>query len=349
MEEKYILCIPKNCGFNDTMCQIDEAYKFSKKTNRKLIIDTRLSCLADLLSNYMEILDPSDNIELDLTERNIKYLNNLSCYPKELTGKIDSIFDSFSEGKSSSIYQSNRAYKIFKPARIEYFINSQNYILELLKKTSIAKIFTTYYKNIRSLNLLILNSPFFINNEASVIIHHQYGGGEGSIQAIKLFKLKDDITKLMKNKLNTLGLDYDSIHIRNTDYKTNYVIFLQSIQSNLIGRKVLVCTDNYYVLESAREILKESEVISFNEYYNLNNDNQEVSPLHHCQKGLLQNEIFNKNLNVFIDLIGISKSINFYYTSLNKNRENTLISGFSKLGENLKNNKSLVDRWYGNI
>ena len=152
----------------------------------------------------------------------------------------------------------------------------------------------------------------------------------------------------MKNKLNTLGLDYDSVHIRNTDYKTNYVIFLQSIQSNLIGRKVLVCTDNYYVLESAREILKESEVISFNEYYNLNNDNQEVSPLHY-QKGLLQKEIFNNNLNLFIDLIGISRSINFYYTGLKENEHNALISGFSKLGENLKNNKSLVDRWYGNI
>jgi hypothetical protein len=45
------------------------------------------------------------SIELNLNEKSIEYLNTLSCFPKELTGKIDTIYPVFkSIGKNKNSY-----------------------------------------------------------------------------------------------------------------------------------------------------------------------------------------------------------------------------------------------------
>ena len=75
--ERFIICIPRGCGFNDAMCQISVAHEFSIKTNRKLIIDTRLSGIADDLSNYMILKDLSSEIVLKLSKSRLMQLNEM--------------------------------------------------------------------------------------------------------------------------------------------------------------------------------------------------------------------------------------------------------------------------------
>jgi hypothetical protein len=95
MKEKYVLCLPKGCGFNDVLCQINEAYKFSKKSNRTLLIDTRLSGLADSLCNYFDLLIQDNRIKLNLKDEDLYKLNKLTCFPNEFEGKIDWIYHRF--------------------------------------------------------------------------------------------------------------------------------------------------------------------------------------------------------------------------------------------------------------
>jgi len=337
MDNKYILCIPNSCGFNDVMCQIYVAYMFSKKTNRKLIIDTRLSGLADDLSNYMELNDPNTNIELNLNEKSIEYLNTLSCFPKELTGKIDTIYPVFkSVGKNIEFLYKFTYIKGINLHRYISFKYLFNRLIVGIKRSTRGKYFKKLYKN--------SNIELLENKNESLLVFHRSGGGEASIEALKLFKFKENISKVLFDKLNKLGNDYDAVHIRNTDYRSNYIDFLKKNQNKLIQRTVLVCSDNFNVVESAKEILKDSNIISFNKFYNLDINSNISYPIHR-QWFLSENQIFENNINTLCDLIGISKSNNYYYTSINNST--VLVSGFSKLGENLKNNKELVNSLLG--
>jgi hypothetical protein len=205
-----------------------------------------------------------------------------------------------------------------------------------IKRKTIAKDFLKLYEN--------SNIELLENNNESLIVFHTFGGGEASIEALKLFKFKENISKVLLDKLIKLGNDYDAVHIRNTDYSTKYIDFLKSIQYKLINRKVLLCTDDFIVLNSAKEILFNSEIITYNNFYNLSNSKKHSYPIHY-QWNLSKSKIFENNINMFIDLIGISKSKNYYYT--NVNNSTVLVSGFSKLGENLKNNKELVNSLLG--
>ena len=339
MDNKYIICIPQLCGFNDVMVQIYEAYEFAKKTNRKLIIDTRLSGLADHLSNYMELIDPSNNIELALNEHHIKELNKYSCFPKEFTGKIDAVYNIFKSSQKNESFLFKYVYlrkKGVKRNLIKKVLFLYHRIMIEVKNRTITKKMSALRKS-KGLELLV-------KNKEDVILYYSHGGGEASIEAIKLFKLKDSISKMILDKLQLLGLDYDAIHIRNTDYSTNYLAFLKSIQKKVVGRKVLICSDDFFIIDAAREILNESEIITFNNYYNADNKSNNSYPMHY-QWTLPKNKIKENNLNIFIDLLGISKSTNFYYTKLETNINSVSISGFSKLGENLKNNQQVVKSW----
>lgn len=350
MEEKYIVCIPKGCGFNDTMCQIYAAYKFSLETNRKLIIDTRLSGLADSLTNYMELIDPSNKTELVLSDKKIQLLNKLSCYPFEFTGKIDWIFHRFLAAKYNCQNQFNHSAKTTKSVyliRIKSILNISKYILSTLKHFTLSNkilFFFNYFatKNFNS-NIVLEDLK---HSKTDIIIHHMSGGGEESIQAMKLFKLNNSIRKQILEKLKILGDDYSAIHIRNTDYTTDYKSFLESIRQKLVGKKVLLCTDNYSVVEYAKIVVNGSDVYSFNNYYNCKKEGNSYYPLHY-QWHLSANEIYENNIVLLTDLIGLSRSTSLYYTGINNNLHKTTISGFSKLADNLNKEKEILERWIG--
>jgi hypothetical protein len=289
----------------------------------------------------MELKDFSENISLDLNKKHIQHLNKLSCYPKKLTGKIDTIYNDFKETRKYSNYilrYNTLKANGFKNSLINTFLYYMNKIF--------LKIILKIKETNNSLKILDkkMDLELYLNNTENVIIYYQFGGGEDSIEAIKLFKIKESIKNLIINKINSLGIEYDSVHIRNTDYSTDYILFLQSIHKKLIGRKVLLCTDDSSVLEAAKEILNKSAIFTFQKFHNLDYKNKYSFPIHY-QWHLSKKLIFENNINTLTDLIGISKSKNFYYTQLNKNKLNTLISGFSKLGENLKNNMQLTNGW----
>jgi len=350
MEEKYILCIPKGCGFNDTMCQIYVAYKFSLETNRTLIIDTRLSGLADLLTNYLELIDPSNKIKLGLSDKKIKQLNKLSCYPFEFTGKIDWIFHQFLATQYNHRKQFDHSAKTKEPIfliRIRSMLNLLKYIFSKSKHLTLSNkiLFFFNYCVAKNFNANIVLEDLKHSN-ADIIIHHMSGGGEESIEAMKLFKLNSNIHKQVLEKLKNLGDDYDAIHIRNTDYTTDYKSFLESIRQKLAGKKVLLCTDNYSVVEYARIVLKESEVFSFKDHSNVKKEENEYYPLHY-QWHLPANEIYENNIVLLTDLIGLSRSTSLYYTGINNNLHKTTVSGFSKLADNLKKEKNILERWMG--
>ncbi len=328
MEEKYILCIPRGCGFNDVLCQIQEAYKFSQKSNRILLIDTRLSGLADSFSNYFELRFPNNRIKLDLSNEDLNYLGQLSCFPNEFEGKIDWIYHRFAAIESKKMYTWRHFNSIFTLFKLLKYV--------ALNRISLKFSFIINYLQIRKKSFQIQFEDL-INHPAQLIVHHMSGGGEQSIETLGLLSLKRDLRNAINRKINYLGNNYDSIHIRNTDYQTDYRTFLKRLKPKILNRRVLICTDNSDAMQDAKEILTQSEITYIEKY--LSNK----TPIH-FQWRLTDETIQLNNINMLADLIGMAKSKNLFYSNLIENPHHARFSGFSTLAKNLKSRPELVNQ-----
>ena len=343
MKEKYVLCLPNGCGFNDVLCQINEAYQFSLKSNRTLLIDTRLSGLADSLSNYFELLIPDNRIKLNVKDEDLENLNKLTCFPNKFEGKIEWIYHRFAAIDSKKINSSryfNKIYNLYelliyalKNAKFKSISSKVKFIVNYLnnRKNNLFSHFDTHFDNLE-------------NHPAELIIHHMTGGGEESIETLSLLKLKYEIINKINLKINFLGVDYDAIHIRNTDYRSEYATFLKRLNLKSLGRRIFLCTDNLDVIRVAKETMCQNEIIVIEKYFPMSKTNN--SPIH-FQWGLSKEVIYLNNINMLAELIGMAKSKNLFYPNLSENINQVKFSGFSLLAENLKSRPTLVDQLMG--
>ena len=339
MKEKYVLCLPRGCGFNDVLCQINEAYKFSKKSNRTLLIDTHLSGLADSLSNYFDLLIQDNTIKLNLKDEDIHKLNKLTCFPNELEGKIDWIYYRFAAIESKKMdtwIYFNSIHNLFKV--LFYVLKNIN-----LNSISLKIKFIVNYLNIRK-NKFCIQFDNLETHPAELVVHHMSGGGEESIETLRMLKLKNEIINKINLKIIFLGFDYDAIHIRNTDYKSEYVTFLERVKLKTLGRKIFLCTDNLDIIRVAKETMNHTEIVDIEKFFP--KCKRKNSPIH-FQWGLSKETIQLNNIIMLADLIGMAKSKNLFYPNLAENIHQARISGFSLLAENLKSMPALVDQLMG--
>jgi len=85
--ERYLLCRPHG-GLNDTLCQIEKCWKYALKSGRILLIDTRNSGLHANFSEYFEAKERAFRFIFDIHPETLEFLNQLSCFPFELRGKL---------------------------------------------------------------------------------------------------------------------------------------------------------------------------------------------------------------------------------------------------------------------
>lgn len=195
---------------------------------------------------------------------------------------------------------------------------------------------------------LKIDIDFSKNHSEDVLIHRSWGNGPESIlYALSFFKLQPKLTKSIQNKLNLMPNDYCSVYIRNTDYKTDYKELFDQIKSEIGDRYLLVCTDDYGVIEYAKNIFPK---LIFNEDI-IKNPVPVLPLMNRIQKHLDKDKV---NINAITDLILGASSMKLYpsfissyerYESDEKNVQfpkNTK-SGFVKLGIYLNQNKNLID------
>lgn len=85
--QRYLLCRPHG-GLNDILCQIEKCWTYASRTNRILIVDTRNSSLASNFSEFFELRRKSSRVVLDANQETLAFLNELTCFPVQLRGKL---------------------------------------------------------------------------------------------------------------------------------------------------------------------------------------------------------------------------------------------------------------------
>lgn len=169
------------------------------------------------------------------------------------------------------------------------------------------------------------------NYDCQLLVHEQGWldkemGSKNLFDKIRFTKIvKDEINK----RLSILPKEYISIHIRHTDYTTNYETFINSLKEKIEGRNILICSDNVRVIDFLKDKYPNSKVYRLSKFINMNDER-----LHYKTTN-----IFENNIEALSDLIGLALSEEFYFTNVN---ETPRPSGFSMLAQALFERKELV-------
>ena len=94
--EKFLLCRPIG-GLNDTLCQIEQCWRYAEKFSRSLIIDTLKS---GLLAEFSEFFSPRTSLTkvyFRLSDVQLCVLDTLTCFPHSAQGKIKAYFSVYSK------------------------------------------------------------------------------------------------------------------------------------------------------------------------------------------------------------------------------------------------------------
>jgi hypothetical protein len=81
-----------------------------------------------------------------------------------------------------------------------------------------------------------------------VLIHHQPGGGLNSVRLLEELTYSDRILTELARRKKLLGPDYSAIHIRDSDYKTDWRAQLAEFAASLGTKTLFVATDNPKVI-----------------------------------------------------------------------------------------------------
>lgn len=179
-------------------------------------------------------------------------------------------------------------------------------------------------------------TPLSINfsNDYSepLIVHDSWGGGIESAKFLRRVKVEHQLSNFVLKSIAELGENYAAIHIRNTDYKTDWRQFLKRIRRRLKGRIVLLCSDSSEVRRLAPSILNESQVRSVsNIFYD------DEMPLHQGRNvsESMKNASFRSSL---IDLFALGGASELFISPVRGGQ----ISGFSRLAALICEDKTIL-------
>ncbi|MDR1451389.1 MAG: hypothetical protein LBI57_03530 [Helicobacteraceae bacterium] len=151
--------------------------------------------------------------------------------------------------------------------------------------------------------------------EQQVLFFTSDVGGDDSIDALSFLDLTPNIRSSISKTVQDLG-GYDAIHIRHSDYETNYKKFFAEIADRL-GGNVLLCTDSREVQQYAKGLFGDRLICLY-----------EVPDVGGTTLHRNQNlDRYQTNLAALIDLFALANAKNLYMTHVDRLRGNALKTG----------------------
>ena len=170
--------------------------------------------------------------------------------------------------------------------------------------------------------------------EASLIVHEQgwTGGVLTSINLLAKLRLTEMARIDINSRLKDLPDNYVAIHIRHTDYTTDFKKLVADIRDSVTGLNVLICSDNVEVVEYVKRELSESNVIRLSTFSNSGNNR-----IHYGSLGAKQ---YMSNIEALTDLFALALSKQLYFGNV---KEAGRPSGFSLLAYSLHCRKDILN------
>lgn len=168
-----------------------------------------------------------------------------------------------------------------------------------------------------------------------VLVSEQAGGGRASLDVLQAMSLTAEMANTVARRVRKLGRGYDAVHIRHSDYKTDFKAFLTRLRPVLQGRRVLICSDSHAAKQAAESILDPSTtVLSVSDIPDLGG-----APLH--AKDVTDYEA--ANVDMLCDLFAMALADNLMFTTLSgAHQSRSKVAGFSLLADSLRRHPEWV-------
>ena len=172
-------------------------------------------------------------------------------------------------------------------------------------------------------------------HDSKLLIHAQCGGGYDSHVGL-LCHLK--ITTCVVSKINEIKKkfpkEYISIHVRNTDYRTDYKKFFKGLKDKVKDKNIFISSDDREVIDFGIIYFTDSIVYTSN-----NSTSTSGKPLHSRYSYRTDEERLLATHDAIRDMILLASGAEFYFTETTTG----VASGYSKMVQYLNNNKILIN------
>ncbi|MEL6060826.1 MULTISPECIES: hypothetical protein [unclassified Methylobacterium] len=167
--------------------------------------------------------------------------------------------------------------------------------------------------------------------DADIVVRHACGGNERALIALKTLVLHDHMVANLERRINAIGRPFSAIHIRNTDYRTDYEQAIDQIKKSIL-LPVFVATDSSKCRDYCRKVFDDSNVISFSKL-----PDEEI-PIHSTRNFLTP---FERNSDAILDLVTLALSNEYYKIPLRVGSA-FAYSNYSNLAELLVRNSGIL-------
>lgn len=181
-----------------------------------------------------------------------------------------------------------------------------------------------------------LTFDFDVDYPQSLLVHEQAGGGTLSLDLIENLILTPSVAKIILTRLSTLTQDYAAIHVRNTDYRTDYQRLFNDLYPKLSNKRVLICSDDPKVIGDARITFDQSTVFSMSKADTL--QRFQNKPLHVYETYQNDLERHHATIDALTDLLALGGASELFYSRVITGQT----SGFVTLALHLNTNKFVV-------
>lgn len=165
-----------------------------------------------------------------------------------------------------------------------------------------------------------------------LLVYHQAGGGNLSRFALLRLSLDRSLVDELIARIQTMGGPWIGVHVRNTDYSTDYESLLQKLKQ-VSAKRIFLATDSLQVRERFQSELKSKTVYSFSR--RLSADGK---PLHEM-RDMADADVWTSNCDAILDLVTLALSSRLMFQKIAPNAFGASHSGYAMLAHNLWKSK----------
>ena len=180
-----------------------------------------------------------------------------------------------------------------------------------------------------------LTFDFARDHDEHVLLHHQHGGGEASAQGLSRLTIARPLADELARRWAAIGPGYDAIHVRHTDYRSNYRDAIGALREAASDR-LFVATDNGAVLRAFQQALGRGRVYSFSLLGFMPGE-----PIHTLI--LDEERTYQRNGDAVLDLLMLALARDLYLLPV-ENNPHGAHSGYSMLARSLHEDQDRVRR-----
>lgn len=168
-----------------------------------------------------------------------------------------------------------------------------------------------------------------------LLVHHQAGGGNLSRLALLRLSLDRSLVDELIARIKCIGGPWIGIHVRNTDYSTNYVSLLEELKQSS-AKRIFLATDSQQVRDHFQSELKNTTLYSFSRRLSPNG-----KPLHKMDD-TDNADVLTTNSDAILDLVMLALSSRLLFKKIAPNAFGASHSGYGMLALNCWNSKILL-------